>query len=104
MRLPVLLDWLGGRLTLQWLSHDAAVASKPAPEPEVWPSRERLAALQGMVQLGYLRGITDQLDAIAAAEPACAAWVARLRSLAREFQLDGMNRLLTKALDEQPRA
>ena len=73
-------------------------------EPEVWPSRERLAALQGMVGLGYLRGITDQLDGIAAAEPASASWVTRLRTLAREFQLDAMNRLLTQALDEQPRS
>jgi signal transduction histidine kinase len=104
VRLPMLLDWLGGRLALQWLPHEACVAAKPAPEPEVWPPRERLAALQGMVQLGYLRGITDQLDAIAAAEPACATWVARLKSLAREFQLDAMNRILTEALDEQPRA
>jgi hypothetical protein len=105
VRLPTLLDWLGRRLELQWLSHEpVAVSERAAAEPEVWPSRERLAALHGMVGLGYLRGITDQLDGIAAAEPASASWVARLRTLAREFQLDAMNRLLTQALDEQPRA
>ena len=104
VRLPMLLDWLGDRLALQWLSDEAKPVARPAAEPELWPSRERVAALHGLVQLGYLRGITDQLDEIAAAEPASAGWVARQRSLAREFQLDAMNRILSKALDEQPRA
>ncbi|MGM9490869.1 hybrid sensor histidine kinase/response regulator [Ideonella sp. YS5] len=105
VRLPTLLDWLGRRLDLQWLSHEPVATPPPAaPAPEVWPSRERLAALHGMVKLGYLRGITDQLDEITTAEPASASWVARQRTLAREFQLDAMNRLLTSVLDEQPRA
>jgi CheY-like chemotaxis protein len=55
----------------------AGAASTPAPvasrDTWVWPAPELLAPLQQAVQLGYYRGILNQLEAIDAAQPECAA-------------------------------
>jgi signal transduction histidine kinase/CheY-like chemotaxis protein/purine-cytosine permease-like protein len=99
-----LLDWLERRLQLQWL---AAAPATPASEPMIaaspavamaYPPQERLEALQDLVHLGYYRGIMNQLDEIQAQHPQCAAFVIRLRELARQFQFDAMNRQLAPAL------
>jgi hypothetical protein len=53
------------------------------------------------VSLGHVRGIGRQIDAIEAADPAHAAFAERLRLLARRFQFDAMNDILSKALDDE---
>ena len=87
-----LLDWLERRLKLQWTEVPAlTVTSADRSEPAlIAPSEERLAALKDAVGLGYFRGIMNQLDAIDAAEPACAAWTANQRALARQFRFEAM--------------
>ncbi len=92
-----LLDWLERQLGLQWLEQP-----QPAPEPTaapvvVWPQPDRLAALQEVVQLGYYRGIMNQLDQIEAAEPASAPLVAQWRESARQFQFEAISRQLVDA-------
>jgi len=90
-----LLDWLTLRLSLTWL--DAA-----APEPAVlpaslalcYPKRSQLDALRDVVDLGYYRGIMNQLDDIEATEPPCASFVAQMRGLARQFQFETMRQQL----------
>jgi hypothetical protein len=62
-----------------------------------WPPAKLLAPLQQAVQLGYYRGILNQLDAIDAALPACAAFTAAMRGLARQFQFEAMARELARA-------
>ncbi|GAA0771204.1 ATP-binding protein [Ideonella azotifigens] len=105
VRLADLLDWLGSRLQLRWI--DAAPRrAEPVAEPvaEVLPPVEALEALQELVGLGYVRGVTRKLDQIEAEHPAATAFVARLRAMARGFQLDAIQHTLTKALDERRRA
>ncbi len=94
-----LLDWLERQLGLRWLEQPAQ-PSGPAgvAPPRVWPQRDRLAALQELVQLGYYRGIMNQLDEMEAAEPASIAVVGELRELARQFQFEAISRLLDDAL------
>jgi signal transduction histidine kinase/CheY-like chemotaxis protein len=103
VRLPELLDWLGARLALQWVTLDrpAPASTGPAPEERV-PPAARLQALQQALNLGHVRGIGQQLDAIEAADPAHASFVARLRAMARQYRFDAMTDLLKKALDERP--
>ncbi|WP_374561798.1 ATP-binding protein [Ideonella sp.] len=100
VRLPTLLDWLGRRLEIDWLDDATAPAPPPLEDTGAVPAGEHLRALRELVGLGYLRGIGHKLDEIEAAEPACARYVARLRAMAREIQLDAMNRLLSQTLDE----
>ena len=104
VRKAELLDWLGRALALEWMH-----APLPLPEPAaplhasrddfVVPAEARLRALDEMIQLGYFRGIVKLLDEIEAETPACAAFAAHLRRLAREFQLDAMTAVLRKARD-----
>ncbi|WP_280154664.1 ATP-binding protein [Piscinibacter sp. XHJ-5] len=102
VRKAELLDWLGRALALEWLHAPQPViapAPTPAPAPFVLPGEERLRALAEMVDLGYFRGILTLLDTIQAETPESAGFVAHLRELARQFQLDAMSGVLRKARD-----
>jgi signal transduction histidine kinase/DNA-binding LytR/AlgR family response regulator len=103
-----LLDWLERQLQLRWTEAEPAPAAA-APitaEPAVWvrPHPAYLHTLQEMVQLGYYRGIMAKLAEIDSAQPACAAFTAAMRELARQFQFEAMSRQLAKfpALEEKP--
>lgn len=102
VRVGELLDWLGLRLSLQWVwaPQSPPQALPPAPAPEALPAAHHLRGLADQVALGYYRGIVRVLDQIESEQPQCAAVVARLRGLAREFQFDTMNRFIQDALDE----
>lgn len=92
-----LLDWLERQLALRWLQEPAALAPPPAPQaPAAWPRDELLAPLRHAVQLGYYRGIQQQLDAIEQAQPECAAFTVRLREMARQFQFEAIARELAR--------
>jgi hypothetical protein len=60
----------------------------------VYPDRVQLDALQEVVTLGFFRGILNQLDALEAAQPECAGFVANMRDLARQFQFETMSQQL----------
>ena len=94
-----LLDWLERRLGLTWTEAPPPPppAEPPAAAPRVWPSPARLQALAEAVQLGYYRGVLNQLGRIETEEPACAALVAEVRGMARQFQFETIGRLLAKA-------
>jgi signal transduction histidine kinase/CheY-like chemotaxis protein/purine-cytosine permease-like protein len=101
-----LLDWLGRQLGLRWLESPPPPGAVVAATQSVWiwPEPASLQALQHTVQLGYYRGIMNQLDAIEAAQPACAGFAAAMRDLARQFQFEAMSRELSKVSveDERP--
>jgi CheY-like chemotaxis protein len=107
VRKSELLDWLGQALALEWLHAPLpatpAIAATAPPEPSVaemaLPAAQRLRELDEMVSLGYLRGIVRQLDVIEAEAPQCQRFVAHLRELARQFQLDAISGVLRKARD-----
>jgi signal transduction histidine kinase/purine-cytosine permease-like protein len=104
VRVGELLDWLGRRLALTWTDAPlAAPALAPAPlssSAAALPDPERLHALQDAVSLGHVRGVLRLLDVLDAERPACRDFSDRLRTLARQFQLDAMSGLLRKALDD----
>ena len=66
----------------------------PAAPTWLWPAAQALRSLQDVVQLGYYRGILNQLDDIEAAQPECASFAAAMRELARQFQFEAMSRHL----------
>jgi signal transduction histidine kinase/CheY-like chemotaxis protein/purine-cytosine permease-like protein len=118
VRLDELLDWLGQRLGLHWLTAPPAgpgaatdgarlgaeaVYSTP-PDATAPPTRERLLALQQVVALGYPRGVQRLLEQIEAEQPHTAPWLAPLRALAQRFQFDRMSPLIDDALARCPPA
>jgi signal transduction histidine kinase/FixJ family two-component response regulator len=92
-----LLDWLERRLQLRWTDAPAAATQPPAAQATLAPSPERLRALEEAVQLGYLRGIMNELDEIDATQPACAAWTALQRTRARQFQFEAVAEAIRRA-------
>jgi signal transduction histidine kinase/ActR/RegA family two-component response regulator len=107
VRVADLLDWLGQRLHLPWLPAPADAPAGPEPSavpPEAaaihYPPTDAIERLQALVGLGYLRGITRELDRIEAEHAAASAFVAQLRQQARAFQLDAMTQTLLRARDE----
>ncbi|WP_442957787.1 hybrid sensor histidine kinase/response regulator [Polaromonas sp.] len=100
-----LLDWLERRLALSWLDEPppetAAPATVPVPVARLLPEAAHLQALIDVVNLGYYRGILNQLARIEALQPVCAAFVEDMRALAREFQFEAMGRQLAQQLAEQ---
>ncbi len=97
-----LLDWLERKLQLTWLASTAAVretANTPeaAMAPLVYPAPAALNALREVVNLGFYRGIMNQLDEIEANAPECAAFTTQMRDMARQFQFEAMGRLLQQA-------
>ncbi len=94
-----LLDWLTQRLGLVW--QEAVEPSAPAltavdAKALVYPHRTQLDALQEVVTLGFYRGILNQLDAMEAAQPECAQFVASMRELASQFQFETMGQQLAR--------
>ena len=79
----------------------AASANPPAVATEslALPAEPHLRALQELVNIGYVRGIVKRLDQIETESPDSAAFVERLRALARGFRLDEMNGVEDDDLD-----
>ncbi|MBS0450438.1 MAG: response regulator [Proteobacteria bacterium] len=94
-----LLDWLEQRLQLRWTTGEAASVPPgrgAADAPLVRPSHERIRLLEEAVNLGYLRGIMNQLDEIERVQPECGPWADKQRAMARQFQLDALARSLAE--------
>ena len=104
VRVSELLDWLGKRLSLQWIEAERAASNVVQPLPlashntEVLPSLGALQELGDQIHAGYVRGVHKALDRIASTEPACEAFVQRLRQLARQFQLDALAHAIEGAM------
>ncbi len=102
-KLEELLDWLGHTLALEWLSSEKPSPAAPpavAPPPLVPPAEGELAALDELINLGYLRGILNKLAEIERSAPVHAEFVRVLRDLARQFQFDAMREIVRKTRHE----
>jgi hypothetical protein len=53
------------------------------------------------VRLGFYRGISNKLDAIAAAQPECTDYVSAMGELARQFQFETLLTQLQQELTAQ---
>jgi CheY-like chemotaxis protein len=100
VRMGELLDWLGKRLGLAWVaSPEPSMPAATMAVPVAQPPAVQLRALAEVVQLGYYRGIVNQLARIEAADAALAPFAERMRALAREFRFDAMTAAIEQALD-----
>jgi signal transduction histidine kinase/DNA-binding NarL/FixJ family response regulator len=103
VRIDELLDWIGQRLKLEWVSADVmpeSTAPAAAVQTREWqtPAPQALRDLQALIELGYPRGILNRLDEIAAADPAHREFTEVMRRLAKQFQFDSMQEIIRKSL------
>jgi signal transduction histidine kinase/purine-cytosine permease-like protein/ActR/RegA family two-component response regulator len=101
LRFNELLDWIGRKLQLDWVTADTPPAPiVPAePPPLIAPDETHLAALEEVINLGYLRGMLNKLAEIERLAPSHGEFVRVLRDLARQFQFDAMKEILRKVRD-----
>ncbi|HQT25835.1 MAG TPA: response regulator, partial [Burkholderiales bacterium] len=96
VRLSELLDWIGRHLQLEWVK--IGISPPPAPRKR-YPPGDRLLSLGQQVELGYLRGILNELDLIEQIDGAYVEFVDNMRQLARQFQFGTMTEILREGLD-----
>ena len=99
VRHELLLDWLTEQLSLSWrVGPERATADlQPAAAPVETPPADRLTGLREALQLGYYRGVLQQLDAIEAADAVWRPFCDAQRALARQFQFEAMLRALARS-------
>jgi signal transduction histidine kinase/CheY-like chemotaxis protein/purine-cytosine permease-like protein len=99
IRLDELLDWIGRRLSLEWVWAETSVAPPPSlapPETPSLPPSQTLRALEEVIELGFVRGIHAKLDEIEASGPSYGEFVRIQRGLLRQFQFDAMRARLRR--------
>ncbi|MCB1889946.1 MAG: response regulator [Rhodocyclaceae bacterium] len=102
VRVAELLDWIGRRLSLEWIEAGEAppVAAGGADGAGLrMPSAEALAPLRGAVEMGYMKGVLACLDELAGTDASSAAFVSIARGHAVAFQLEALQRLLEREDD-----
>ena len=101
-----LLDWLEKRLGLTWMeaAGEAVIGPRPVPVEVpmrwVWPDGAALTALLDVVNLGFYRGVLNQLAKIEITQPETAGFVTDLRAMARQFQFEAMGELIAQQLHQ----
>lgn len=90
LQVNLLLDKLAQLLALDWIASDTGASARPAvaqlPAPAVWPS-ELVERLHAHLEVGYVQGVVEQLDAARETWPGLQDSIDALRSLAERFQL-----------------
>ena len=103
LKVNELLEWLGKKLKLEWVTADTPAAPTPAappePPPMLPPGESELAALDELINLGYLRGILAKLAEIERQDASHGEFVRVLRDLGRQFQFDAMKEIIRKTRD-----
>ena len=94
-----LFDWLERRLGVSWLYELPAPAADLPAVPPTLPDEQQRAALLEVVNLGFYRGIMNQLDEIEKLEPQACKFVEGMRVLARQFQFEAMAQQLKSDQD-----
>jgi signal transduction histidine kinase/CheY-like chemotaxis protein len=98
-----LLDWVGARLSLEWITQPPPKAPTPAAAPElVFPPDEAMTALRELIRVGYVRGIQNKLDEIGALDPRYQHFTHTMRNFAARFQLDAMADFVKENDELQP--
>ncbi len=95
--LNALLDVVSGQLNLEWIRSEteggaSARAPAIAPPPVTVPSavQPHFAEIEHLVRIGHVRGIENQIDAIAELSPELAQIVEEMRARLDAFDLDAL--------------
>lgn len=86
-----LLETIHSLLNIEWTYEPERPPSRsharPEPSPAPAPPARDIDELIHLAQIGYVRGIQDKLDDIAARLPACRAFAEQMRRIAHDFDM-----------------
>jgi signal transduction histidine kinase/CheY-like chemotaxis protein/purine-cytosine permease-like protein len=101
VRVEELLDWIGERLALEWISDEIDVKESLGalieqnlntiiPTEIHYPPRETIDELLALIDIGYVKGINKKLDIIVQADERHLVFVEHMRQLSSQFEIDKM--------------
>lgn len=98
VNLSELLDWLGNRLALDWITQTDCALPLPNVAAQtsqlIAPPQIHLDELLSLIKIGYVRGIAKKIDEIDSLGGEYEIFVSMMRKLAQQFQLAAMKTFL----------
>jgi signal transduction histidine kinase/CheY-like chemotaxis protein len=101
VRVEELLDWIGKRLALEWISNEIDIKDSLGAIIEQnlntivstdihFPSQETIDELLALIDIGYVKGINKKLDIIVETDERHLVFVEHMRQLSSQFEIDKM--------------
>lgn len=98
-----LLNWLGQKLSIDWVRAPIAESTLLSAEFNAEttsafqvPPEQFLHELLEMIDLGYIKGITDKLDKIALMDKKYSSFVALMQQFVTQFDVEKMKQLINQ--------
>jgi signal transduction histidine kinase/purine-cytosine permease-like protein len=102
VHLRALLEQLQLHLSLNWVhGGDPAITNPEADEFPAIPPVDRLLAIREHARIGYVRGISEEIERLSAMDPLYGRYTARLRELARQFRTPEIEALIGETLSHE---
>ncbi|MES1191287.1 MAG: ATP-binding protein [Steroidobacter sp.] len=87
VHLQDLLEQLQLHLSLEWVRDNHAPEVNPAQRrPSAIPPMQDLTAIRDYARIGYIKGLTEELDRVSALDTAYQDFISHLREMARQFR------------------
>lgn len=104
-----LLIWIGHRLNLEWITNDVAIDhdlrlaidqdySATLPTTLQVPSTDAINELLALIEVGYIKGINKKLTTIEKEDAQCSTFVAYMRQLSNQFEIEKMKTFLKEVM------
>jgi signal transduction histidine kinase/CheY-like chemotaxis protein/purine-cytosine permease-like protein len=103
VRVAALLEQLQLHLTLEWVQGTPTSANLN-PEAEEYPAippAERLLAMREHARIGYVRGVSEEIERLCALDPLYLPYTARLRELVRQFRIADIVTFIEETLSHE---
>ncbi len=94
-----LLDQLHVHLSITWMyANEAALPDASQTHETVPPPVVHLLAMRQHARIGYMKGVTEEIDRLGALSPAYAPYAERLRELAKQFRAADIVNLIEESM------
>ena len=102
IRLVALLEQLQLHLALEWVRGTAVAESNPeVTEFPVLPPAERLLVIREHARIGYVKGVSEEVDRLFALDSLYHPYASRLREMARQFRTAEIIALIEETLNHE---
>ena len=101
VHLRTLLEHLQIQLSLEWVRLKTQTPVNPDRELPAIPPTDRLLSLREHARLGYVKGVTEEIDRITAADPIYRDYTDRLRELVKQFRTAEIVALVEESISRE---